>query len=58
MLSLTYSLAQLFGVTEESFLRQTNRMMNYILLNMKYIVQWPEKKDYPRIAREFNNSGR
>ena len=25
---------------------------------MKHIIVWPQKKDYPRIAREFDNIGR
>ena len=52
------SLAQTFGICEESFLRQTTNMMDYLILNMKHFIIFPRKQDFPRVIRQFDAIGR
>ena len=51
------SLAQLFGICEGSFLRQTTKMMEYLILNLKAFIVFPRKQDFARVIRDFDHIG-
>ena len=56
--SLLISLADLFGVSEETFLRLTEKLMNTLITHIKDFIYWPKRSHYGYIARKFNEMGK
>ena len=51
-------LAGIFGVSEECFIRTTDKIMELIVQKSKYLIRWPDKSEYAKVAAEFNKSKR
>ena len=51
-------MSQLFGVSEEAFLRGIKDVMLTFIDNITLFIQWPKKEHYPQIAQEFDAIGR
>lgn len=54
----SFHLAQIYGISEEAFLRQTTNMMNYLIINIKDIITFPRKEDFAAVAAQFDLQGR
>ena len=52
------SLSDLFGMSEEKFLRITEHLMNTLIIHIKDFIYWPKRSDYRQIADEFNKIGK
>ena len=48
-------LSGFFGVSEYGFITSTLYVMKLLKDKSSVIIKWPEKKDYPDIAAEFNS---
>ena len=48
-------LSVFFGVSEYGFITSTLYVMKLLKDKSSVIIKWPEKKDYPDIAAEFNS---
>ena len=53
-----YRLSVLFGVNEETFLRCTRVVLEAIVDKISYLISWPNRSGYRRIARKFNDIGK
>ena len=52
------SCSQLFGVSEEAFLRATEDVMLTLIDNIETFIYWPPKNEYPNISHQFDQMGR
>ena len=44
-----------FGVSEAAFIHTTEYIMKLLQHKSPLVIKWPEKKDYPEIAVDFNS---
>ena len=44
-----------FGVSKAAFIHTTEYIMQILQQKSSSVIKWPEKKDYPDIAAEFNS---
>ena len=51
-------LAQLFGVSEETFLKCTDVVMDALIANLHQIIRWPKPCEFEEFASEFEKVGR
>ena len=50
--------AQLFGVSEEVFIRAADDVMLSLIDNIETFISWPNQYEYPQIANQFDQMGR
>ena len=53
-----HRLSHLFGVSEESFLRCTDAVMDCLVGNLHKIICWPKPNEFASVASEFDKIGR
>ena len=59
MLYLSFKrLAHLFGVSEDTFLRCTDTVMDALIANLHEIISWPSKNEFADYANNFEDVGR
>ena len=51
-------LSQLFGVSEDTFLKCTDVVMDALIANLHQIIQWPKPSEFEKFACEFEKVGR
>ena len=51
-------MSQLFGVSEEKFLRWTDVVMDALIANLQQIIRWPKPSEFEEFASEFEKVGR
>ena len=51
-------LAHLFGVAEETFLRQTESVIGILIDNISKFICWPHPSEFEFLANKFNDIGR
>ena len=44
-----------FGVSEAAFIHTMEYIMQLLQRKSPLMIKWPEKKDYPEIAADFNS---
>ena len=47
-----------FNVTEDTFLRATQNVMEILRQKASLVIKWPTRAQYPQIAASFDQSGR
>ena len=48
----------MFGVSEDTFLKCTEVVMDALIANLHYIIQWPKPSEFEEFACEFEKVGR
>ena len=48
----------MFGVSEDTFLRCTDVVMDALVGNLHQIIRWPKPSEFKEIASEFDKVGR
>ena len=48
----------MFGVSEDTFLRCTDVVMDALVGNLHQIIRWPKPSEFEEIASEFDKVGR
>ena len=51
-------MAHLFGMSEDTFLRCTDLVMDALIANLDKIISWPKKREFADVAHKFNDVGR
>ena len=51
-------LSQLFGVSEDTFLKCTDVVMDALIANLHQIIRWPKPSEFEKFACEFEKVGR
>ena len=46
-------LSQLFGVSEDTFLKCTDVVMDALIANLHHIIRWPKPSDFEEFASKF-----
>ena len=46
-------MSQLFGVSEDKFLRWTDVVMDALIANSQQIIRWPKPSEFEKFASEF-----
>ena len=47
----------MFGVAEETFLRQMKSVIDILIENISKFICWPHPSEFPFLANQFNNIG-
>ena len=55
---LLHRLAHLFGVSEDTFLRHTETILEILHDNLHKIIRFPNPDELPEIVRRFNHVGK
>ena len=50
-------LSQLFGTTEDTFLKCTDVFMDALIDNFQHIIRWPKPSQFQEFASEFEKVG-
>ena len=50
-------LSQLFGTSEDTFLKCTDVFMDALIDNFEHIIQWPKPSEFQEFASEFEKVG-
>ena len=56
--NLFYRLAHLFGISEESFLKVTEQVMDAMIDQIEDFIRWPTEGELALHAREFDRTGK
>ena len=48
----------MFGVSEETFLKCTDAVMDCLVSNLHKIIRWPKPNEFAAFASEFDKIGR
>ena len=56
--NLPFSIAHLYGVSEETFLRCCDNVIDALLEKMHMIIKFPQPQEFRQIANNFNSSGK
>ena len=51
------TLSQLFGISEDTFLKCTHVVMDPLIANLHYIIRWAKPSEYEEFASEFEKVG-
>ena len=58
IVNICYRLAHLFGISEQSFLKVTEQVMDAMIDQIEDFIQWPTEGELALHAREFDRTGR
>ena len=48
----------LFGLSEHTFLKCTDVVMDALIANLHYIIRWPKPSEFEKLCSEFEKVGR
>ena len=58
IVNICYRLVHLFGISEESFLRVTDKVMDAMIDQIEDFIRWPTEGELALHAREFDRTGK